>query len=550
MTSRGLAAVADRLRDAALSLENRHREATSSVLSVSPRTTRHNSPIRHASPFRRGSPLLKSAIRPSSMTRRLARMDADKAEKSVSLALERSLTATTDRSPRRQSPFSPSRFRTVGARSSSAPMKERSLYDEIASGGQGVSLTAFSSCLTRCELNLEPQLIESMFVKADTDGDGVLSFKEFRSLEASYPTLVSCLQMRRRRRQKELAALEAVATAKAKLQALREHDERAEHDIEIAIAALAEKREVFKQKTQAAADGEARLRAARSALDASAEQAQSVNSDAHASDALLNRSRHNLKQAQGDLQAVEARRDAAAKHYKTQEAKEQAAVDRVNELQAQLAEQQQEVERQRTRTVRAANEVQISEQSCHAAKTVFETCVRDTRSVEQHLRGVEEKLDHAARREQDCDQAHRQCTRELQDIAAERNAAERQVQILVKQLEETEEDRRACRAPTQVLVAEQEAVLEQMIADCDEARAKRRQVEAEEEPVVQKEIRLRRRRHELEEDESLLHKQRQALDSKGYRDPLAVDLFSPRQMKHSLTPGRLSASPVRAHAFG
>ncbi|KAJ9447393.1 hypothetical protein DIPPA_17557 [Diplonema papillatum] len=62
MTSRGLAAVADRLRDAALSLENRHREATPSVLSVSPRTTRHNSPIRHASPFRRGSPLLKSAI--------------------------------------------------------------------------------------------------------------------------------------------------------------------------------------------------------------------------------------------------------------------------------------------------------------------------------------------------------------------------------------------------------------------------------------------------------------------------------------------------------
>ena len=248
----GISAMAERLRNTALSLESRHREYTASLASPSPQHGGSRHHHHRSSASSASSAQLLSTAPGSSSPRSNLRPSAAAA----AAAAASSVVAGTT-SPRR----------SLSAASDAA----HDVYGDVADDARGVSLAGLCVALNKYDMRLDAAAVEDLFKRADVDRDGFLSRREFQLLAADHATLVQCFAGRALRRRREREHEEGIDAAKARLAALREEDERDAKGVEAAREEVLSKYEALKAKQAEAAECDAKLRAAKSGLESAGE---------------------------------------------------------------------------------------------------------------------------------------------------------------------------------------------------------------------------------------------------------------------------------------
>eukprot|EP01059_Diplonema_ambulator_P037066 TRINITY_DN9611_c0_g1_i1.p1 TRINITY_DN9611_c0_g1~~TRINITY_DN9611_c0_g1_i1.p1 ORF type:complete len:530 (+),score=147.62 TRINITY_DN9611_c0_g1_i1:739-2328(+) len=520
----GISEIAERLRMSAMSLESRHREREAGWIAA--RSQSHT----------------RMARTPRTVTRSVSpRVMA----KSVVVHSERD---------RERVPKEEEWERARGAALWDARDQALEVYRDIVhSSPKGCTLAAFTQKLASCRIDLEASTIEGIFYKADADSDGLLSSSEFVAMQGTYPTLISCLYNRINRRAQDRAASELLTANRAKLSALSEEDARHASSIDDKRQDLTSRVASLKDKQAAASNSEAKLRGVKKTLEALSEECENKSAEHHSLRAGYSRCKQGAAQCQDEIKDAVQHKEYAVRQLKTHEAKEAAAAQRLKELLALVAEQEQEVQRHKARTQRSYKEVEQAQRSHEALCKEAEQYDAEVKKAEVALAKTAEDLEHVTKRKEKFEEEAERCSREVTDKANERDSAARQVEELSRKVEELEAERRAGRTSTQQRVREQEDAIQRLEAEIENTRAKHLKLEKEEEnPVLLMEIKLRRQRDDLEEEEEKLKSHRHELSkiSAAY-DPLD-DLLSPRHVSPrgarsttglSYTPSDLSSSP-------
>eukprot|EP01060_Flectonema_neradi_P011344 TRINITY_DN18435_c0_g1_i1.p1 TRINITY_DN18435_c0_g1~~TRINITY_DN18435_c0_g1_i1.p1 ORF type:complete len:526 (+),score=146.08 TRINITY_DN18435_c0_g1_i1:195-1772(+) len=520
----GISAIAERLKNSALFLESQHQAFKSSMRELSPETT--------TTTMKQNS-IPRTIYRPpsSSPRRRTATPS-----KGFSLA---------NNSPKQVHIVETPSIRDFD-KNASHNQQVSSVYADLSSDNKNqLSLSLLNFFLQKYDIDLEPSVFEGMFKKADIDKDGILSFNEFDNLCRVYPTFISCLYTRGKRRKKEEDASANISQERAKYRKLQDDDKRQEsllaqgrHDIEM-------KRETVRKKQQKVSEVEAKQRSAKGALETSSESRELLEAEQQKAEASLSTCKHKAQQCSREHESAERHREQSVKILKTQEAKHVQQVERLRELESQLKEQQAEVERQNARTTRAFHDLKAADKNCQVTKENLEVAESESQASLKNIQKIEQLLHSETEKEKKAETVFRELSQLLNQCINERDSLSRQVESLEDKADQIERSRLTGKTESQLLVTEQEGVVKRLEQALEESRLKRKRTEEKETPVLLMEIRLRRKRESLEEEEQELLSCRKILSDSEYDndgDPLA-DLFSPRQNTIASTELSFSASP-------
>ena len=520
----GIGAIAERLKNSALFLESQHQAFKSSIRDLSPEAGRQP---------------------PTSVPRTIYRPPSTSPRRSSMTPAKRGFgfgSGIRSVSPKHVQIVETSRE----LENASHNQQISSVYADLSSDNkQELTLSLMNFFLQKYDIDLEPSVFEGMFKKADVDRNQVLSFSEFDNLCKVYPTFINCLYTRGKRRKKEEETAANIAQERAKYRKLQDDDNRQEillsngrNDVEL-------KRETVKKKQQKVTEVESKQRSAKGALETSNESRELLESEQHKAEATLSTCKHAVQQTSREYSTAERNREQSVKILKTQEAKHVQQVERLRELEAQLKEQQVEVDRQNARTTRAFHDLKSADKTCQVSKQSLEVAEAEVQSSLRNVQKFEQLLQVETEKEKKADTVYRELSQLLNQFINERDSLLRQVESLEDKLEQTERSRLAGKTETQLLVADQEGIVKRLEQVLEEGKSKRKRTEEKETPVLLMEIRLRRKRESLEEEEEELRSCRKILSDADYDndgDPLA-DLFSPRHQTTISTELSFSTSP-------
>ena len=410
--------------------------------------------------------------------------------------------------------------------------KIRTVFEEM-DGNQNrvVSSDDFRRALRMLSIDLSVATVNDLFHKADADRDSVVSFSEFERFSYNYPTLLDSMYFRNKeyyedqRRKKKLdlqrLALEESIEKERAVSVLQLEGRKAIEEQELRMTQVEQDLQgrLLKERESRAQHLEAKRESERQLLEKNEKEKEVTQAKER------ERGRHQqLAEAQKATEAVQRKQSAVeADLLRCQEKEKQ--------LEALLAEARRETERQGQLVLVAADDTRRSHEREQQQTQLFNDVQREMQRILEGVSLSERELARRKERERDSEAVLSETQRETARCAQRRDEEEREMGT------RRERDSNLCRSAQDANrgFLDQQQCLVSLEEDYAAYIARRQQIEQQELPLLEQEIRLREQRYALEEKETRLKTEAISFQSVSGRSPAA------RHETSSLP----TASPVR-----
>ena len=417
--------------------------------------------------------------------------------------------------------------------------KLRMTFDSF---GPTIDLDSFSAVLHRLRIELNPQAIHDIFLKADSNQDGVLNFAEYTRCAETYPTLLDSLFYRLKDELTDKNQLDIITSSKAVSFSL---SERLSESRTSALQAQRDREQKSHQiavTEQEILNCQGRERDSIAILEvATAEVGNNQNSVIAARND-VSRIKEAEATRQIQLQDNIRTEEVATSKIKACEMEALRAQEKLREIEKILLEQQQEVNRQHDILSGAHSELAAVQGVRSAISDQLREAEIQTKAAHETLNQYETSLSTSQIRERECGQIVVAVREELNRIIATKEVQTREVTSLTAREElhckSEAEAIRACEAQNeQVHLLEKENL---------EHNIQRRQTEDRERPLLEQEVRLRLQRENLEAEEAMLRNEHKSFNSTTHRAGIPVVYEPPSQL--GVLPQSLSAAVAVANS--
>jgi len=379
--------------------------------------------------------------------------------------------------------------------------KIRRLFDEFDTRrSRAIELDAFTSAFRRFNVAFSSATVNDLFEKTDMNKDRVISLQEFQRFGEIYPTMVDCLYYRARDFHNDLAQREAMENSQQVMSQLREREQQARSAREQALMETDAVERKVQAAHQAVADAQAGERAAQASMDAAHQDTEKQRAELQQ----LVRDLTTLKdrERQRAAEATEATRtvEAATRTVHAQDQEYIKAEDKLREIERLLLEQQREVEKQRYGCDQTRAELASAQGREQEAVAAEEDAKRQVHHAADRVADGEARVQQQQEAERAAAIHLRETAAEVARCANQRDAEQRDLAAAKDRERQREQEEEATRNACDA----QEAQLHQMEQDAADFAARRRQVDDEEHPLLEQEVRLREQRDSLESKETKL----------------------------------------------
>jgi hypothetical protein len=415
--------------------------------------------------------------------------------------------------------------------------KVRTVFDETdVNQNRVIELDEFRRIMRILNIDLNAAAIADLFQRADADRDGVLSVSDFQSFAVNYPTLLDSLYFRGKEfwedhkkkvnidhrkqlvddaRMKERQAAQLMLDARNELaeqeQRLRNQEsdlqQRLLREREIRQHAMEKKKELEKQQFERA------------------EREQHVQG-----------ARERERQRQQQLSDSQKATEASERRVAGQEAEVARAQEKERQLEQMLADARRETERQaRTLHILADELQQVRDREQQAGMTLADAH-RDLQRLLELAAAAEAELSRHIELDREAETTLGETQRETARSAHRRDEEERALHIH----RERENSHQRNHQDSVRNIEEAERALVALEQDYADYIARRQQIEQQELPLIEQEIRLREQRYSLEQMESRLKNEAMSFQSVTGRAAQAA-----AQQQQSLYATPRGTSPLR-----
>eukprot|EP00754_Rhynchopus_humris_P017496 Rhum_TRINITY_DN14572_c1_g1::Rhum_TRINITY_DN14572_c1_g1_i1::g.97897::m.97897 len=392
--------------------------------------------------------------------------------------------------------------------------KVRRLFDDFdIRKVRSLDMETFVAGFRRLNVGFSSATVQDLFEKADTNQDRVVSLGEFQRFGEMYPTMVDCVYYRAKDYWTEVAQKDAVEEAKRLLDELRSREAAAR----AAHAAAQQETDAADHKLQTqvqiVADAQSREVAAKAALEAAHDDTERARAELRERMAELNRAKDRERQKQVELAEAQRAVEVAARRMQSQDAEVAKAEERLREIERLLAEQHREVDLQRQAAERCRGELATAQSREQDAVLAENEARRDVHVAADRAADAEAEVASRQERERAAAAALRDAANDVARQLAQRDADQRDL-LAAK---EREAQRKVDEVNAGQAVDSQERNVAQLEQENVDFNARRRQVDDEEKPLMEQEVRLREQRDSLESKEMKLRTDFQSFTGRGAR---------------------------------
>lgn len=385
--------------------------------------------------------------------------------------------------------------------------KVRAVFDETdINRNRLIELDEFRRIFKLLNLDFTTATISDLYARADADRDGVVSMGEFQHFAQFYPTLLDSLfyrskelQEENRRRAVLNSQQQATEEAKNKERMTQQSLEDARRDLmtqekNLGLSEQDLQNKLIKERDMRANTNDAKKEAERAAA-ARLEKERDVAAG-----------KERERQRQAGINDAQRLVDAAEKRLVNNENEMSRAQEKERQLEALLAEARRETEKQKQSLHHAAAELAAARDREQQALSLHADAQIDVQRLNDLLAQAELELARKAEKEREADAFLNEAQREAARAAHRRDEEERELQLQrERELHHNRLHQDAAR-----LIEECERAARQLEKDLADYLARRQQVEAQENELIEQEIRLREQRFNLEEREGKLRNQAQS----------------------------------------
>eukprot|EP01060_Flectonema_neradi_P014946 TRINITY_DN2163_c0_g1_i1.p1 TRINITY_DN2163_c0_g1~~TRINITY_DN2163_c0_g1_i1.p1 ORF type:complete len:436 (+),score=116.61 TRINITY_DN2163_c0_g1_i1:49-1356(+) len=379
--------------------------------------------------------------------------------------------------------------------------KVRTVFEEMDTKKiRSVSLEGFVSSFARFSVDFATTVVQDLHTKADTNCDGVVSYPEFQAFAECFPTLVDCLYYRIKDFYTNIAQKELIDRLVESIKQLREAEQLAR----VAHAAAQHECDDADLKLQnqilAVEDSIKREQAAAAQLEAARVETERARAELLLRVNELNAAKDGERLANSALLEAQHNVEAATRRLSSQEQQVALAEERYRDIERMLKEQQREVENQRLEADRLRNELAQHDARAREAATVAQEAQRAVGVASEAVVQAEVQVASRQQFERDAAAQHREAQADVTRQHAQQEADQRALAVA----KENEAQRRA--EVDSCLRAVEAGDRDLQNAETEERvfASKRMQVNDEERPLIDQEIRLREQRMLLESKEAKL----------------------------------------------
>ena len=197
------------------------------------------------------------------------------------------------------------------------------------------------------------------------------------------------------------------------------------------------------------------------------------------------------------------------------------AEETLREMERRVAEQRREVERQHACVDRTRGELATAQGAEHLANIVLGESQKDSQTASERVTMAEAEVTQRQEREREATACHRDSQSDTARQLAKRDLEERELHAC----REREAVRRVAEDESVRAVEEHEKYTQQLEHNNMELNVNRRQVEEEERPLLEQELKLRLLRESLEENEARLRTEHRSFHSAHGRGDTVCRIF-------------------------
>ncbi|KAJ9466445.1 calmodulin-like protein containing EF hand domain [Diplonema papillatum] len=412
--------------------------------------------------------------------------------------------------------------------------KVRIVYDELDVGKiRVVHLEEWATLFDKVKL---ADYAGDLFVKADANKDGKVSFDEFSRFGEQYPTVLDALYYRLRDFWLVKKHDDSIEASQRTLAMLREKEAEARNMVAHAMVEVKEQEDRVRQQAAEVAAAQSRERDALAVLEAAAQETERCRAAVaqHAHDLQVCRE----KQAKLHVLENEAKREHETAHVRAQLAADETAraLQRLQDIQRLLEEQQAEVAKRKEAETQLQADVLAAENRTYHAASALEDAAAETKMQADRLQISEQELMRAQERERECGMVHLQARDDAAKQLVRKEAIEHELLVAKETVARRQAAEEAAARSVDVQTKATKALQDESLELASKIAATRQ----DEGPLIASEVRLRHQRDALEAEEALLRTNHQTFHHNTGR----ANLPSPRGIIPSGTPSEF-ASPHR-----
>lgn len=379
--------------------------------------------------------------------------------------------------------------------------KVRVLFAELdVRGNRVLDMEDFRQGFQTFDVELSAATVEDLFMKADTNRDGTITYSEFERFARLYPIMTDCLFYRSK-------AFWDEEQLKREIQAERQSVRQAEQAVEHACRAMEDAVQSVESAKCAVAATEAELK---DRADRLRDLTRDMDNAKREKERALREKKErekdfaDMKEREREVRAAvqEAIREAEKLERRAITVSNEAAAadDKVRQLERALEEARRVAERAHLAVEQAERDSGIMRQRAREATKDVEEIARDVLRAEDAVHVAERNVAAADNNARDLEGVGRELSREAEEAAQRRDQQERAVEDAHNSLRvrETQLDE------AKRFVVDRETAARQKEAELAEQRAQRELVSQHERALIEQELRLREQRDSLEERETKL----------------------------------------------
>eukprot|EP01064_Diplonema_japonicum_P018785 TRINITY_DN27479_c0_g1_i1.p1 TRINITY_DN27479_c0_g1~~TRINITY_DN27479_c0_g1_i1.p1 ORF type:complete len:664 (+),score=189.47 TRINITY_DN27479_c0_g1_i1:43-2034(+) len=411
--------------------------------------------------------------------------------------------------------------------------KQRMVFDEMDSKKTRVAeLEDFRAIFARLRIDYPTVTPQELFAKADANADNLISYDEWKAFTELYPTLLDSLYFRTKDFHTDASQQQSIEISKMRLDELRSKEKEARMASMQSQAESAGQEQKLASQIASAQEAQLREKDAKTVLEAAHDDTERGREELRSRIIEQNQQKDKERQKQVELMESSRNVEVVQRKLQTQETEQAKAEEVLLEMERRVAEQRREVERNHGAVDKIRGELASAQGAEHLANIVLGEAQKDTQTCNDRVAMAEAEVTARQEREREATACHRESQNDTARQLAKRDMEERELQ----NLKEKESQKLVLEDEAVRSVEEQEKLTQTMEHENMELNVNRRQVEEEERPLLEQELKLREMRDALEENEARLRTDHRTFHSTHGRGGTAADT----------TASPLRASPTRA----
>eukprot|EP01060_Flectonema_neradi_P032005 TRINITY_DN5008_c0_g1_i1.p1 TRINITY_DN5008_c0_g1~~TRINITY_DN5008_c0_g1_i1.p1 ORF type:complete len:504 (+),score=124.78 TRINITY_DN5008_c0_g1_i1:276-1787(+) len=380
-----------------------------------------------------------------------------------------------------------------------------------------ISLDDFRCILLRCELqDIDVIDIAEMFRRADIDRDHHLSRAEFSILYNEYPNLFEIMQERIKRYWVESESLSKITAHRRTIDNLKLSEQSTHEEQITADTEATDKASRLNEAVQLAMDVEMQEKVHRSAMEAAKDESDLAKSELQEVITRHGRAQEVLRQNQLSIRDQERECDLGNRKVESHKSQLAKAEERKAELERALDTQLRDIEMITGRLERATADVEAAENRLQESRDCLKESEADLETISIKLNEAQTEVSNKDKNLHAAQLTHKESTTELERILHRKEEALSHNRWAKDRHQEFVDSNTASRRELQSSIEEEERTLQILTTTLDRQKATNRESDSDQLTVIQTEIRLKRQRRQLEEEE-------QSLASKVKSPTLPVD---------------------------